>query len=152
MSQPMPRFVSLTPTVLSPDRVILALETTGFVGKSNVTLDFDLQAPPQPPSSTIDPSPLNDAPDEEDSPLADPEELIKNSPYPNVALSLLDKDGYEVAELFIVEHKEETLEMTLYIRRPEVGETYTARAEMIHNRTLLQTLSTPFTLSPAETI
>ena len=142
MTNPMPKFVSLTPIVLTPDRVLLNLETTNFAKSTNLFLDFDQME--DTPNPVPDDSPGLD-PTQEQSRL-DIEEAIQNSPYPNVELLILDPDGQEVAQLFIVEHKEEQISMTLHLRRPRPGETYTARAEMIHARERLQILDIPFQL------
>ena len=142
MTNPMPQLVSLTPIVLTPDRVLLNLETTNFVKSSNLFLDFDQME--DTPNPEPEDAPRLD-PTEEQSRLAI-EDAIQNSPYPNVELLILDPDGHEVAQLFIVEHKEEQISMTMHLRRPRLGETYTARAEMTHARKRLQTLDTPFQL------
>jgi hypothetical protein len=131
-----PRFVSLTPLVISHERVSLDLVTENFPVKSNVLLDFDLE------NSTVSTeTPPNDS-------LQDPEDPIRNSPYPNVELSIIDEDGSEVANLFIVEHKERRVSMTMHIRRPQPGKKYIARAEMVQNQSTLQTLTVPFILTP----
>ncbi|NIW96953.1 MAG: hypothetical protein GWN13_01660 [Phycisphaerae bacterium] len=138
MTNSVPQFVSLIPMVLSPGRVSLHLKTTNFPGKSNVSLDFDLgdTAPQQNPTNQE---------------LEDPEAMLRNSPYPNVELSILDDKHNEVAQAIIVEHKEENISLTLHIRRPQPGKTYIARADMIHNQQLIQTLTVPFKLQPSDT-
>ena len=140
MARSMPQFVSLTPIVLSTDRVLLNLETTNFESPSNVFLEFDSgsDASSSELVAGLDPT--------KEQTRLDIEEAIQNSPYPNVELSILDPDGNQVAQLFIVEHKEAQVSMTMHLRQPRVGEVYTAKADMIHARTLLQTLTTPFEL------
>ena len=135
MTNQRPQFVSLTPVVLSPERVSLYLKTTNFPSRSNVVLDFDLEG-----TAVLRPKP--DA-----QKLQDLEETILHSPYPNVALSILDEVHNEVAQVFIVEHKEEDISLTLHIRRPQPGKTYIARAEMIYQQQLIQTLTVPFKLA-----
>ena len=127
----LPKFVSLSPTITHVDRVSLDLVTAGFVSRANVFFDFE-----------------TDAPNVADTPPADPEEMIRNSPYPNVELSILDPDECEVASLFIVEHKEEHISLTMHLRSPQPGERYIARADMIHNRQVVESLTTPFILQP----
>lgn len=129
----MPQFVSLTPIVLSQTRVSIELATTDFPQKSNVFLEFNA---------------LSDQPDPGPDLLKDPDEVISDSPYPNVELSILDAADQEVAHLFIVEHKEEHISMTLHLRNPKVDEMYVARAVMIHNKVVIQTVTTPFRLQP----
>lgn len=138
MTNSVPQFVSLTPVVLSPERVSLYLKTTNFPGKSNVSLDFDL-------GDTV---PQQNLTDQE---LEDPEAILRNSPYPNVELSILDDEHNEVAQVIVVAHKEENISLTLHIRHPQPGKTYIARADMIHNQQLIQTLTIPFKLQPSDT-
>lgn len=68
------------------------------------------------------------------------------SPYPDVTLSILDQAGNEIATTFIVEHKEPELDFTLHLRTPEPGATYTARAELVINDAVIQTVQVPFEL------
>lgn len=68
------------------------------------------------------------------------------SPYPDVTLSILDQGGNEIATTFIVEHKEPELNFTLHLRTPEPGATYTARAELVTNNAVIQTVQVPFEL------
>lgn len=134
MSGPMPEFVSLTPVVMGFDRVLLNLETTNFRTKTNLFLEFEPNAAE---ASTTRPT--------ADEPI-DLEEIMRNSPYPNVELAILDPEERQVASLFVVEHKEPFISMTMHIRRPRPGEIYTARAEMIHAQQTLQVMTTSFTL------
>ena len=122
-----PHLVSLEPVVLDASRVTLNLKTTGFPSLPNVTFTLNEPAPAGAPAPSGE------------------------SPYPNVELSLLDADDRLVAQAIIVEHREEEVSFTLHIRRPQPGAAYTARAEMIHGQTVLQTLRTPFVLQPAVT-
>lgn len=138
MTNSVPQFVSLIPRVLSPERVSVYLKTTNFPSKSNVFLDFDL-------GNTV---PQQNLTNQE---LEDPEAVLRNSPYPNVELSILDDEHNEVAQVIIVEHKEENISLTLHIRHPQPGKTYIARADMIHNQQLIQTLTVPFKLKPSDT-
>jgi len=119
-----PYLVSLDAVVLDTSRVTLNLKTTGFPPAPNVAFSLNTS------------SPADAAPPAE-------------SPYPNVELSLLDADNRTVAHAIIVEHREEEVSFTLHLRRPQPGAAYTARAEMIHGQTVLQTLRTPFVLKPA---
>lgn len=138
MTKTVPQFLSLTPTVLSPDRVLLDLKTTNLPGGSNVFLNFDWEGE------------KTEAAKQTDHPLEDPEAVIRDSPYPNVELSILDDEHHEVAQMIIVEHKEEHISMTMHIRHLHPGKTYIARADMVHNRQLIQTLSTPFKLQRSD--
>ena len=134
MIDSLPQLVSITPTVLDSNRVSLDLRTTNFPQQSNVLLNFDLG---HSPTQSLPPEPK----------LADPESLINDSLYPNVELRILDPENNEVAQLFIVEHKEEFVSMTMHIRNPQPGKIYLAQADLIHRQERLQTLTTPFKLS-----
>ena len=68
------------------------------------------------------------------------------SPYPDVALCILDQHGNDVASTFIVEHKEPELHFTLHLRVSEPGVTYIARAEMTISDEVVQTVQVPFEL------
>ncbi len=151
-----PKLVLLDPVALDARRVMLTLKTVGFPPRSNipacmvnfatptpdVSVNFELNAPhpstSEPPVKA--PQPNGKAQDD----LPEPEE---ESPYPNVELSLLDADNNEVAQAMIIEHQEEEVSFTLHIRNPQVGQAYTARANMFYNQELLQSLSTPFVLT-----
>ena len=69
------------------------------------------------------------------------------SPYPNIELSILDSRRQQVARLFIIEHKEPQTALTLHLRAPQPGESYTARAEMTYNDDVLDVVEVPFTLN-----
>lgn len=134
MTNAMPQFVSLKPIIISHNRVTLNLETTNFPSTANVRLDL-----------TLDSDPLSSPPENHAVPGG--EETVRHTPYPNVELSILDDEQNSVAQLLVVEHKEEFISMTMHIRRPNPNKTYIARADMIHDNRLIQTLTTPFDLS-----
>ena len=137
MTNAMPQLVSLTPVVVGHKRVTLSLETINLPSQANVRLDFDISTDPLSQQS-------------KEQGFAEPEEIIGHTPYPNVELSILDDDHNPVAQLFVVENTEEFISMTMHIRRPKPGKTYIARADMLHNNQLIQTLTTPFQLSSAK--
>ena len=72
------------------------------------------------------------------------------SPYPHVELSILNSQRQVVASLYIVEHKERYISLTLHLRRPEPAEDYIARAEMTHDDKILQVVEIPFKLHQAD--
>jgi hypothetical protein len=126
---------TLEPVVLTYNRISLKLDTV-FPQKSNVALlDFN---PNPSPSSTK----------EAEAPL-DLDEAIRTSPYPNIEMSILDEGNQEVASVVVVEHRDPNLSLTLHIRHPQPGKRYTARAYLIYQQELIQTLTAPFTL-PAD--
>ena len=127
-----PHMTTLEPVVLTHNRISLKLETV-FPLKSNVAmLDF---MPNDLPSSTK----------EAEAPL-DLDEAIRTSLYPNIEMSILDEQNHEVASLFVVEHRDPNLSLTLHIRHPQPGKNYIARADLIYQQKLIQTLTVPFTL------
>ncbi len=66
------------------------------------------------------------------------------SPYPDVDLSIYDRQGNEVAATFIVEHKEPDLDFTLHLRSAEPGGPYTVRATLILGGQVIQVIEAPF--------
>ena len=157
------RIESLIPQPL-PDlnRVLLVLHVSGlptYVYGSGSNLAFFPDMPqnaagtpaegsdPSPPAPNVDlftdtdligqpPVASQSSPGEERPP----------SPYPDVALCILDQHGNEVASTFIVEHKEPELDFTLHLRVSEPGATYVARAEMTISDEVVQTVQVPFEL------
>lgn len=133
MSQNKPTIASLQPTVLADNRRVtleMVVENLPTVF-ANVAFSMPdmLDGPPVRP-----PKPDADAP----------------SPYPNMELSILNSRREQVASLFIVEHKERVVSLTLHLREPEVQEPYTARAEMIYQDEIIDVLEIPFALHPTE--
>ena len=72
------------------------------------------------------------------------------STYPNIELSVLNSRRQQIASLFIVEHKEERLALTLHIPASDAQEQYIARAEMIHQDEIIDVVEIPFTLHTGE--
>jgi len=91
--------------------------------------------PQEPPSNASpvdsDPTPGDDRPP---------------SPFPDVALSILDRHGTEVSGTFVIEHKEPDSDFTLHLRTVEPGAPYVARAEMTLNDEVIQVVEVPFEL------
>jgi hypothetical protein len=132
MTQNKPEIVSLQPVVLADNRrvtmelVVENLPTT-FANVAFTMPDM-LDAPPTKP-----PQPAADVP----------------SPYPNLELSILNSRRQQIANLFIVEHKEKFTSLTMHLREPDPQEQYTARAEMTYQDEILDVVETPFTLHQA---
>lgn len=127
-----PKITSLKPIVL-PDnrRVILEMVVAGLAkpASNNMLLMPDL--PGESAAGAGPPKPDPNAP----------------SPYPNVELSILNSRRQQVATLFIVEHKESHIDLTLHLSQPEPQEQYTARAEMTYNEEIIDVVETPFRLN-----
>ncbi|MEW5957983.1 MAG: hypothetical protein AB1801_09690 [Chloroflexota bacterium] len=71
------------------------------------------------------------------------------SPYPHIELSILNRRRQKLVDMFIVEHREPYLALTLHLPAPDPQEQYIARAEMTYNDNTLDVMETPFTLSGA---
>ena len=129
MTDKQPKITSLKPVVLEDNhRVILEMDVEGLAGPaSNIMFMPELSTEPQ----AGPPKPDPDAP----------------SPYPNVELSILNSRRQQVATLFIVEHKERHIDLTLHLSHPEMREQYTARAEMTYNEETVDVVEVPFRLS-----
>jgi hypothetical protein len=80
---------------------------------------------------------------------APPKKVDRNapSPYPNVELSILNSERRQVARLFIVEHKEANIDLTLHLRSANPADSYIARAEMTYNDEVLDVVEVPFRLN-----
>lgn len=139
-------------------RVLLTLHVSGLPaygpGASSNLLHFpdmpkplETQSTPSPTMPNVDLFVDRSAPEQataEDFPAPGDDRLP--SPYPDVTLSILDQGGNEIATTFIVEYKESELDFTLHLRTPEPGATYTARAELVINDAVIQTVQVPFEL------
>jgi hypothetical protein len=133
MTQTKPAIASLQPVVL-PDNRRVTLEMVvenlpALFANVAFTMPDMLDAPPAKPSK-----PPADAP----------------SPYPNVELSILNSRRQQVANLFIVEHKERFTSLTMHLREPDMHEQYTARAEMTYQDQIIDVVEVPFTLHRIE--
>ena len=131
MTDTKPQITSLQPTVL-PDnrRITFDMVVTNLPPMINAFFTIPNTNAVGPPSA--DPNP--------DDP----------SPYPNIELSVLNSRRQQIASLFIVEHKEEHIELTLHIPASDVQEQYIARAEMIHQEETIDVVEIPFTLNSGE--
>lgn len=124
-----PAIAAMKATLLRDNRrVVIDLTVSGLPSQSNVMLLM-----PDAPSTSP-------RPPEKPDPNAP-------SPYPNVELSLVDEEGRKVTDLYIVEHQEETVSLTLHIPRPRPGRPYTARAELTHEGQIIDVAEVPFVLA-----
>ncbi|RME77206.1 MAG: hypothetical protein D6784_04105 [Chloroflexi bacterium] len=69
-----------------------------------------------------------------------------NEDYPDVELSILNSQREPVASMFIVQHREAVISMTLHIPRPNPDEQYIARAELIQADEIIDVVEAPFSL------
>jgi hypothetical protein len=129
MTQNKPRIASLKPVVLEDHR--------------RVTLEMVVQDLPSTISNIMFMPDLSDAPPTR-PPRPDPGAV---SPYPNVELSILNSQRQQIASLFIVEHKEMHIALTLHLSSPDSQEQYIARAEMIFNDEIIDVVEVPFALN-----
>jgi len=142
-----PQFISVTPTVLDDRRVTVTIKTANLPEVNrlgacvanfdqpptpNVSLNFDTSTPVAAPPR----------PAKEDEPV-DVEQFEK-SKFPVVEVNLVDSDDNFVAHSMIIEHQEPDLSITMHVRSPKPGETYTAYAEMIYHEELVHVVSAPF--------
>ena len=132
MSTHIPKITSLRPIVSDDQkRVSLEMHVANLPDLlSNIMLMDESYDPSQGPPPKRDPS----AP----------------SPFPNVELALLDADRKVLADLLIVEHKEEYTALTLHIRTPNPTPTCFARAEMSHNNEVFDVVEVAFNLSDGQ--
>jgi hypothetical protein len=88
-------------------------------------------------------------PDLADTPPTSPPRPDPNapSPYPDVELSILNSQRQQIANLFIIEHKDKNTSLTLHIPLPDRQEQYIARAEMTHQDQVLDVVEVPFSLN-----
>lgn len=140
-----PQFETVTPTVLDARRVSIHIKTINLpetvLGACGVRLDnaertpnvqFNLDGiPATPPAPTEPPSEVSD---------------FEQSKFPVVEVNLVDEDRQSVAHSMIVEHRDPEVDITLHIREPHVGHTYTAYAEMIFQKKLVHVVEAPFIL------
>ncbi len=115
-------------------RVLVTLRTAGLPPYSlGMTAPIPTPATPNAEMLPEDPARLPSAKGEQPP-----------SPYPDVDLSVFDRNGQEVAAVYIVEHKEPDLEFTLHLRSVEAGGTYTVRATLTDSGQVIQIVEAPF--------
>ena len=130
MTTPKPKIASLTPVVL-PDqrRVMLELVVENLPTiTTNVTLNIPGEA-----GSTDQPT----------------EHPLPGANDPNVDVTIINSQGRTVASTFIVEHREEAVQLTLHLRQPDLNDRYIARAEVTYQEDVLDVVETSFTLTEA---
>jgi hypothetical protein len=131
MTESSPQITSLQPTVL-PD---------------NRRITFEMTVTNLPPMVNT----FFAVPDTDDTvPSATGPNSDEPSPYPNIELSVLNSQRQQIASLFIVEHKEEHIALTLHIPDSDPQEQYIARAEMVYQDEIIDVAEAPFTLNTGE--
>ncbi len=155
-----PQFISVTPTVLDDRRVTVNIKTANLPEVNrlgaclvnldqpptpNVTLNLDTSSAPVAPTPPTGKE--NDAAENGD---AVDMEQFEQSKFPVVEVNLVDADNNFVAHSMIIEHQEPDLSITLHVRSPQQGQTYTAYAEMIYHQELVHVVSAPFIWEPQE--
>ncbi len=152
-----PQFVSVNPEVLDERRVSVHIKTANLPElnrfgacfaapdqkfTSNISLNPDVSTPPPLPGNTI-PAPPAAAAENTQADMT----AFEQSKFPVVEVNLVDAEKNLVAHSMIIEHQEPDLSITLHIRSPQVGQTYTAFAELIYHQELVHVVSAPFVLA-----
>ena len=129
------RIEALIPSPM-PDgrRVLVTLRTTGLP-LYGLGMVAPAPTPTAPGAELSSKDPTHPTPAQGDQPP---------SPYPDVDLSVYDRNGNEVAATFIVEHKEPDLDFMLHLRSAEPGGTYTIRATLTDGDQVTQVVEAPF--------
>lgn len=157
-----PQFISVTPTVLDERRVTVNIKTANLPEVNrlgaclvnldqpptpNVSLNLDTSTPPTPPMPPVVENSADStavaAPQPADSEQIDATQF-EQSKFPIVEVNLVDSEENFVAHSMIIEHQEPDLSITMHIRSPKPGETYTAYAELIYHEELVHVVSAPF--------
>ena len=153
-----PQFISVTPTVLDDRRVTVNIKTANLPEMNrlgaclvnldqppapNVTLNLDTGSAP------VALPPVNEKPDTGDDESVDVSQF-EQSKFPVVEVNLVDADDNFVAHSMIIEHQEPDLSITMHVRSPQAGQTYTAYAEMIYHQELVHVVSASFVWEPQE--
>jgi len=70
--------------------------------------------------------------------------------HPNLDISILSPEGEVVANMFVVEAKEQVMALTLHLRQPEPEALYTARLAVLREEEILDQHEVAFNLSKGE--
>ena len=151
-----PQFISISPTAMDERRVSVTIKTenlpdmprlgacmANFADPSapNVSLDFDTVVPnPVVSASENNANTETNTSDNNDNPFA-------QSKFPVVELTMIDENDNAVAQITIIEHQEPELEVTLHLRQPALGHTYTLCAELIYQTKSVHKINQPFVLA-----
>lgn len=160
-----PQFISISPTVMDERRVSVTLKTenlpdmprlgacmANFADDTTPNVSLDLNVPSASPTPIAMPPQNNDdaaiEPSVAETDTADSDENpFAQSKFPVVELNLLDEHNESVAQVMIIEHQEPELEVTLHLRQPALGHTYTLCAELIYQTKSVHKINQPFVLA-----
>ncbi len=73
-------------------------------------------------------------------------ELSPFAEYPNLDISIFSSRGEEVANMFVVEARDQVMALTLHLRRPEPAALYTARLTVLKGEETLDQCEVTFAL------
>ncbi len=107
-----------------PTPTITSLAVTVLDDKRRVNVEMSVDNLP-----TLIPNVTLTMPDDAADDAAD----LSDSPYPNIAMRVLNAEQREVADLLIVEYKEPRASLTLHLREPQPSGRYTLHAEMMYD-------------------
>jgi hypothetical protein len=77
-------------------------------------------------------------------------ELSPFAEHPNLDISILSPEGEVVANMFVVEAREQVMTLTLHLRQPEPGALYTARLAVLREEEILDQHEVTFNLRKGE--
>jgi hypothetical protein len=77
-------------------------------------------------------------------------ELSPFAEYPDLDISILSPEGEIVANMFVVEAREQVMTLTLHLRQPEPEALYTARLAVLREEETLNQLEITFNLRKGE--
>lgn len=77
-------------------------------------------------------------------------ELSPFDEHPNLDISILSPAGEVVADMFVVEARDQVMALTLHLRQPEPGALYTARLAVLKGEETLDQCEVTFALHKEE--
>lgn len=77
-------------------------------------------------------------------------ELSPFDEYPNLDISILSPKGEVVADMFVVEARDQIMALSLHLRQPEPGALYTARLAVLRGEETLDQREVTFALRREE--
>lgn len=77
-------------------------------------------------------------------------ELSPFAEHPNLDISILSPQGEVIADMFVVEARDQVMALTLHLRQPEPGALYTARLAVLKGEETLDQREITFALPKEE--
>ena len=77
-------------------------------------------------------------------------ELSPFDQYPNLDISILSPEGEVIADMFVVEARDQVMALTLHLRQPEPATLYTIRLTVLRGEETLDQRETTFNLRKEE--